>query len=255
MWPMIGGLISGGASLLGNMFSANTSAANTQQQIAAQQGMLTQSENFNAAQADKAMQFSANQAQIQQGFEEQMSGTAYRRAVMDMKMAGLNPAMMFGGGSAASTPAVASPTGVSASVGTPSVPMPQTQSAFGQLGDVVGKAVNSAIAVKTFDKMSEEIANIRADASLRAAQRDTEAQKPWLVGEQAMLTEAQREAAKARLPAAQLEGTTAKDVLTNTPAWIRESMDVGNWVGQKMSGVLSPILNSATKLNQLGVWE
>lgn len=46
-------------------------------------------------------------AREQRGFEEEMSSTAYQRAVRDMRLAGLNPAMMYGGGGgAASTPSV-----------------------------------------------------------------------------------------------------------------------------------------------------
>lgn len=43
-------------------------------------------------------------AQRQMDFQERMSNTAYQRAMLDMRAAGLNPAMMYGKGAAASTP-------------------------------------------------------------------------------------------------------------------------------------------------------
>lgn len=48
--------------------------------------------------------FNASEAQKQRNWEEYMSSTAYSRAVDDMKNAGLNPALMYGGGTASSTP-------------------------------------------------------------------------------------------------------------------------------------------------------
>lgn len=90
------------------------------------------------------------QLQQQEAYQTQMSNTAYQRASTDMKAAGLNPMMMFGGGSAASTP---------------SAPSAQT----GQLGQGISQATSSAmtaaIANKTIDKLTEEIANTKADTA------------------------------------------------------------------------------------------
>lgn len=154
MDPILGGLITGGASLLGNFMSSQTSASNTQAQIAGQEKMQAESEQFNAAQAETNRQF-----------QQMMSSTAYQRATADMRAAGLNPMMMFGSGSAASTPG-----GSSASIGTPTMPTPQRTSPFAGLGDVMSKAINSAIQVKTFDKMSDEIAALRAEAASKTAE-------------------------------------------------------------------------------------
>lgn len=52
----------------------------------------------------EAFNKNAEQAQAQRDWEEEMSNTAYQRAVADMIKAGLNPALMYGNGSAASTP-------------------------------------------------------------------------------------------------------------------------------------------------------
>lgn len=61
----------------------------------------------------EANAFSAQQAEIQRDYETQMSNTAYQRQVADMKNAGLNPALMYGGSaSGASTPSASSATSV-----------------------------------------------------------------------------------------------------------------------------------------------
>lgn len=247
MNPLLGGLITGGASLLGNLFSANTSAANTQAQIAAQEGMLSQTEQFNAQQAGQAQQFSANMQQRQMGFEEQMSGTAYQRAAMDMKMAGLNPAMMFGGGGAASTPAVASPSGISTAVGVPSVPMPQNRSPLGDLGAAASQAVNSAVAVKTFDRMTQEISNMQTDQALDKAKTVTEWQRPGQIDAEKLATDVARRLNEERIPPAALEAQSAKDVMQTfgdnagaLPSWLRQTINASTWLGDRLMNAISP---------------
>lgn len=65
-------------------------------------GLLSTAYNhFNSA---KTKEFNANEAQKQRNYQTEMSNTAYQRATKDMQEAGLNPAMMYGAGSAASTP-------------------------------------------------------------------------------------------------------------------------------------------------------
>lgn len=63
-------------------------------------------EFVNTVSGNKAAQeFSKKEAQKQRDWEEQMSNSAYQRAVKDMQKAGLNPAAMYGNtGTMASTP-------------------------------------------------------------------------------------------------------------------------------------------------------
>lgn len=60
----------------------------------------------------EANAFSANEAQKQRDWEEQMSSTSYQRQVADMRAAGINPAMAMSG-SGASTPSGTSASSVS----------------------------------------------------------------------------------------------------------------------------------------------
>lgn len=168
MFPLLGGLISGGASLLGNLFSSNTSAQNTQAQIQGQEALQSGSEQFNAAEAEKTRDFNAQQADINRQYQTQMSNTAFQRSRADAVAAGLNPMVLAGMGGA-STPSGSTASGPSASIGTPSMPTPQRTSPLAGLGDAVSKAMSTAIQVKTIDKIAEEISNISADTKLSNA--------------------------------------------------------------------------------------
>lgn len=60
---------------------------------------------YNSAEAELNRQENAYEAQKNRNFQEYMSNTAYQRAVNDMRMAGLNPLLAFGGfNNSASTP-------------------------------------------------------------------------------------------------------------------------------------------------------
>lgn len=209
MDPLTIGLLGGGASLLGSIFSSSTSASNTQAQI----------------------QASEQQQATQNAFTERMSNTAYQRASADMTKAGLNPMMMFGSGSAASTPAGSSI----------QAPMPQTKSPLADLGSNVGQVVNGAIQAKTFDKLTQEIANLQTDQALRTSQDITERMRPADIAANVGLKEAETRTILKKMPSAELEGTTAKDVLDTLPAWLRQSMNVGAYTGGKVDKALSPV--------------
>lgn len=235
-------LIAGGASLMGSIFGSETSAANNAANVAMQRetNQMTIAEN-----------------QKNRDFQQQMSSTAYQRASQDMQAAGLNPMMMFGSGSAASTP----------SGGVPNLQAPKndTQSGFANMGEQIGRVVNAAISAKTYDKMTQEVANMQTQQALTAAQTKTEAEKPALVRAEAA-TEKEKPSYVASqrfnvdtstakeanlMPVYRLKGTEADDVLGTVPDWLRKTLNVGEYAGRKAGDTLAPILNSARKAKSL----
>lgn len=217
MDPITGALISGGASLLGNLFSSQQSGQNVQAQNQATQQMLTQQESYNT----------------------QMSNTAYQRASADMKAAGLNPMMMFGSGSAASSPSVSM-----------AVPSQAKTSALGDIGPAMHGAIASAVAMKTMDKTSEEIANLQvenkklaAGIDLLRAQTDTEKEKPRLVHEEGRGASSEADIKQASIPIAINEGLRALNEYDFRSTAAGKLLDQAGMAGRKVSDVLSPVSN------------
>lgn len=244
-------LIAGGATLLGSIFGSETSAQNNERNIEMQR---------------ETNQMSIAENQKNRDFQTQMSNTAYQRSSADMKAAGLNPMMMFGSGSAASTP----------SGGTPSLTAPRgdVNAGFANIGDKIGQVVQSAVAAKTYEKMTQEVANLQTQQALTAATTRTESEKPSNIAAQTATeiarrglvraqTETERERPESvraerfnvqtttareqnRMPAYRLEGVNAQDLL-DVPDWLRRSMNIG----QKAGDTVAPLLNSAGKVRSL----
>lgn len=243
MLPLLPSLITGGASLLSGIFSSNQSAKNTQAQIVGQQAMQKESEAFNA-----------DQAQINRDYQTSMSNTAYQRASKDMQSAGLNPMMMFGSGSAAS-----SPSGATASISTPTMPTPQNKSVLGSLGEAAAKAVSTAVEMKSFERMTQEIANLKTTQALTGAQAVTEAARPGLVSAQEKHTLAQKELTDVKSQEARedvsIKGPAAVESqgVLDMPDSVVKNIGKVKYGAGTVSDVVSPIVNSALRIKGLGV--
>lgn len=282
MDPLTVGLITGGASLIGSIFNSTTTAQNTQDQIASQQAMQAQSEQYNAQQAQLNRDFQAQQvagqqqfgaSQVagqqqfndyerlqQQSFQEQMSNTAYQRSRADMIKAGLNPMLMAGMGGA-STPSGSAPSsgvasssaasGSTASIGTPNVPMSQRTSALAGLGKAADDVVSSAVQAKSFDRMTDEIANLKATRDRIIAETGTEQARKGFVEastktEQARPENIAQQTTALKLDRARQEWEAMKYLdLSNVPDTIRKMGNIGGWSANKINDVITPIVNSA----------
>lgn len=107
-------------SILGSIAAGVSSLIGPALQTGMQAYENEKNRQFNAEQAELARTFNAVEAQKERDWQEQMSNTAYQRALEDMEKAGINPAMAFsngangassGAGASASASAGASATG------------------------------------------------------------------------------------------------------------------------------------------------
>lgn len=94
--------------VLDNMFTGNLdyqrSIALAQRAEATSAREAQKARDFSASEAEKARQHSSNEARILREWQQQMSDTAYSRAIADLRKNGINP-YAIGSFNAASTPA------------------------------------------------------------------------------------------------------------------------------------------------------
>lgn len=188
---MLTSAFTGGLSFFGQQQS-------TAQQIAAQQAMQRESEQFNA-----------DEAQKNRDFQEQMSNTQYTRAAADMKNAGLNP-ILAAGSSAGNL------SGSAASIGTPTAPAIPNK-----LGNAVSTALSTMQLKAALDNMTEQNKNISADTDLKTAQQIKTDMEKGLVQAQQGATNAEarlRKTVADTMAGDVVKGRTDAKIM-NTPAW------------------------------------
>lgn len=184
---------------------------------------------FNFLGTNQTNQNNMDMLRQQQQYQTQMANTAYQRASQDMQAAGLNPSMMFGSGGPAATP------------NSPSA-QPR-QSPMGGIGDSISKALNNMVTAKTVEKMSDEIALLKAERGVKLAQAVTEGKRPAQVEEQTHLMATERGYKQNIMPVARLAGASAKDIL-NMPEGMRGLANQGAFLGDKAGAIIAPITDA-----------
>jgi hypothetical protein len=218
MLPLLGGLLSGGIGAISSMFNTNQNNANSLQ-------MQQQAEQFNQAQTLQ-----------QENFQKDMSSTAYQRASKDMTAAGLNPASMFGSGSAASSPAGGSST-IQPAVKT---------SAAGGIGDALKSIVPTAVQLKTadatIDNLVQQNANLKTEQINKSVDTGLKAQQAGLAESSTRRNLAETSNIRASLPTIADTATSARNRLAIDPD-VRKMADQIGYYGNVASKAVAPVAN------------
>lgn len=263
---ILGGIASGLVGLVGgqmqNQANANQaaaannfSAAQTAAQMDFQRDMWTHSRDFQSELAKFQRDTNYDTTSRVMGFAQDMSSTAYQRAMTDMRQAGLNPILAYQQGGA-STPNVGGLPQGGGSIGAPAGASARGQQARMEnvLGPAVGSALQAAQTVQQLDNLQANVDQTRAQTRLIAANERNVDVNTGLQTAQA-ITEGVRpellrsEIGRNRASAADLSNSATRRDLENRdyrdygpPNTLRDQAITGGRIG---AGTVAPIVRGA----------